>query len=499
MRSSGILLPIFSLPSPYGIGTLGNEAYRFVDFLEQAGQSYWQILPLNPTSFGDSPYQSFSTFAGNPYFIDLDVLLHAGLLSCDDVLPLQDEEPSATVAYAKQYQLRSSVLKKALPRFLTNLPADYELFCKQNQWLDAYADFMTLKELHHGAPWTMWENPYRRRDDRAINEMRSQHCEDISYWKMLQYLFFQQWWRLKDYANQKGIAILGDLPIYVALDSADVWWDPSLFDLNDNLVPNEVAGCPPDGFTQEGQLWGNPLYRYDKMKEDGYQWWIRRIDHATRLYDTTRIDHFRGFDSYYAVPFGEPNAKHGQWRQGPGISFFEQVEKVLGKRNIVAEDLGYLTDSVKDLLHQTGYPGMKVMLFGFDSRENSDYLPHNYPQNCVVYLGTHDNQTVNGWFESAPESDKQFAIEYLRLNPEEGYAMGMIKCAMACVANLCIFQMQDLLGLDDRARINTPSTIGNNWTWRMEPQCLSMSLAKKINHITRLYRRGRTDGVHQPS
>ncbi|MEG1773826.1 MAG: 4-alpha-glucanotransferase, partial [Oscillospiraceae bacterium] len=402
MRAAGVLLHLSSLPGPCGIGTMGRAAFEFVDFLAAAGQSFWQILPLGPTGYGDSPYQSFSTFAGNPYFIDLALLVRDGLLSeAEAHLPEEGGDPGR-VDYGWQHRVRIPVLRLAAARFLQHPPEDFQRFCCENaHWLDDYALYMALKDAHGGQSWADWEPALKRREPEALGASRMRFASETDLWKALQYLFFRQWKSLKRYANQQGVRFIGDLPIYVATDSADVWSRPDQFLLDDRMNPIEVAGCPPDGFTADGQLWGNPLYRWEAMQADGYVWWIERLRHTTALCDIVRIDHFRGFDSYYAIPAGSATAREGVWRAGPGISFFREMERALGRLPILAEDLGFLTDSVRQLLAESGYPGMKVLQFAFDSREDSDYLPHNYTRHCVVYTGTHDNDTILGWFEGA--------------------------------------------------------------------------------------------------
>lgn len=496
-RRSGVLLHISSLPSPYGIGTLGSAAREFVDFLQAAGQSYWQVLPLCPTSFGDSPYQSFSTFAGNPYLIDLDILCEDGLLAPSDYQGLFWGDDLEQVDFGLLYRQRFGVLRKAVSRledrfsYSAEEAAAFAEFCDANQWwLEEYALFMALKDAHDGEPWTHWEEPLRCREACAVENAREQLAEDLTFWKGAQFLFRRQWDRLKAYANERGISMIGDLPIYVALDSVDVWANTREFLLDDHQNPIEVAGCPPDDFARDGQLWGNPLFRWDVMKEDHYGWWSRRIHQAAELFDLVRIDHFRGFDSYYCIPFGAENAVKGCWRKGPGLDFFHEMKQQLGELPIIAEDLGFLTPSVRRLVRSTGFPGMKVLEFAFDSQEDSDYLPHHYKKNCVVYTGTHDNDTLLGWLASLPEEDAAFAREYLRLSEEEGLAWGAIKAVWASVGNLVIVQMQDLLELNGFARMNTPSTLGgSNWRWRMKRGRTTNELAEKLRRITELYRR----------
>lgn len=487
MRGSGILLHISSLPSRFGIGTLGREAFAFVDFLVSAGQKYWQMLPLTPTGFGDSPYQSFSAFAGNPYFIDLELLCDEGLLKEDEISQNAHADPER-VDYGALYESRTAVLKKAFERFAPN--EEFELFCAENEhWLEDYALFSAIKNSLGGKPWYEWTAGLKARDPKALESVRPLLKDEILFCKAVQFWLFTQWKGLKNYAAEKGISIIGDLPIYVARDSADVWAQPELFKLSEDGEPELVAGVPPDGFNSKGQLWGNPVFDWEYMRADGYRWWIRRAEHSMKLFDRLRIDHFRGFASYYAVPAGMTDAVNGRWYKGAGEELFEKLEAALGRLDIIAEDLGYIDDGVISLLEKTGFPGMKILQFAFDSRENSDYLPHNYPKNCVAYIGTHDNDTLLGWFSHAPRADVAFAKEYLRLNEAEGLVNGVIKSLLACTADTVIITMQDLLELGGEARMNTPSTLGGNWCWRMLPEAASSELAEKLLRLTRLYRR----------
>ncbi len=491
MRQSGILMPVSSLPSPYGIGTLGAEAWRFADFLAAGGQSCWQLLPVGPTGFGDSPYQSFSSFAGNPYFIDLDLLAGEGLLEPPEFQELPWGDDPAKVDYGLLYTTRFPVLRKACTRLLTQERPDFAAFCReQADWLEDYALFMALKEAHGGVSWFEWPQELRLRLPGAMERARAELAEETAFWQAVQYLFFRQWRDLKRHANGLGISIIGDLPIYVAGDSADVWANPEQFQLDEDGLPTEVAGCPPDGFSADGQLWGNPLFDWERMKEEGYAWWLRRISFQFQLYDTLRIDHFRGFDSYYAIPYGATTARNGRWRPGPGIDFFRTVNKTLGKKNIIAEDLGFLTPSVCKLLKDSGYPGMKVLEFAFDSRDpDSGFLPHRYPAHCVAYAGTHDNGTGQGWIASAPKKDTAFAKAYLRLNKREGYHWGMIRSVWASPADLAVIQFQDLLGLGSEARMNIPSTLGTNWRWRTLPGTYNETLSRRLRRETQIYQR----------
>ena len=490
MRTGGILMPISSLPSPYGIGTLGKEAYDFVDFLVKAGQTYWQILPICPTSYGDSPYQSFSSFAGNPYFIDLRLLCEQGLLTEAECESFDWGESEGYIDYGTMYESRYPLLRKARARFFCKTPEGYEAFLKQESgWLSDYALFMALKDAHGGKEWLKWEKELRFRKPEAISKAQKKYAEDIDFYCMLQFLFREQWNALKAYANRKGILIIGDIPIYVALDSADVWANPGQFCLNKELRPIEVAGCPPDAFAADGQLWGNPLFRWDVMKADDYRWWTQRIEAMSLLYDVIRIDHFRGFDSYYAIPAKDKTARNGKWRTGPGIDLFRAIEEKLGDLPIIVENLGFLTPSVEELLDNTGYPGMKVLQFAFDPNGGSDYLPHNYVEHCVVYTGTHDNDTSIGWADSADEETLRFARQYMNLTKKEGIHWGMMRTAWASVAETAIVPMQDVLGLGSEARINIPSTLGENWKWRILPGQIRRGLARKLYRNMFLYQR----------
>ncbi len=488
MRRSGILLHISSLPSPYGIGTLGKEAYDFVDFLKKSKQSLWQILPLNPTGFGNSPYQSFSAFAGNPYFIDFDLLCKDGLLKKNDYSDIDWGFDPQKVDYGRIYAEKFKVLQKACDRFEKD--SGYDEFCIKNAfWLDDYALFTALKSSFGEKPWYTWPHSLKTKNEQAVESARSLLENEIETQKKIQYFFFSQWHSLKEYANHNGIEIIGDLPIYVAHDSADVWGSPKQFELDDECNPVYVAGVPPDGFSAEGQLWGNPVFDWEYMRDDGYRWWIRRAEHSLKIYDRIRIDHFRGFSGYYSVPYGMKNAVKGIWRSGPGIELFKTMEAALGKPKIIAEDLGYIDEGVLNLLSETGFPGMKVLQFAFDSRESSDYLPHNYPKNCVVYIGTHDNDTLEGWFESAPKKDVEFANEYMRINGAESRCRAVIKTALASVGDTVILTMQDLLELGSEAKMNTPSTAEDNWQWRALKSDFSDELADELAHLSKLYSR----------
>ncbi len=488
-------MPIFSLASKGGIGTFGKEAYRFVDFLKKAKQSYWQILPLNPTNYGDSPYQSFSSFAGNSYFIDPEILIEDGLLTESEFSALDFGDDPYKINYGKLYENRNNMLKTAFSRFKET--ADFKKFCKENSyWLNDYALFMALKNANSDTAWTEWEDGLRFRKPDAMKKAEKDYADTIKFYCFVQYLFYKQWFELKNYANKNGIKIIGDIPIYVAYDSADVWCDTKQFQLDENLSPKAVAGCPPDAFSEDGQLWGNPLYDWKFMKSENYAWWKRRLKHTLSLYDTVRIDHFRGFESYYTIPFGDKDAKRGKWVKGPDIALFKEIEKEFGKNlPIIAEDLGYLTPAVLKMLKKSGFPGMKVLQFAFDTREESDYLPHNYDKNCVVYTGTHDNDTIIGWTKTADENDVKMAEFYLNAKRDKGFNWAMMRAAMMSVADTCILMMPDFIALGSEGRINAPSTVGYNWQWRIEPTCINDWLANIIAQNTAVYGRAPWDEI----
>jgi len=488
-RASGILLPVTSLPSRYGIGCFSTEAYNFVDRLAEAGQSYWQILPLGPTSYGDSPYQSFSSFAGNPYFIDLEALVEEGVLTRQECEKCDfGDEPDA-VDYERIYKERLPLLRLAYERSNIAENEDYWRFVRENDyWLPDYALFMAVKGCFEGKAWNEWEEDIRKRWGYSMDYYRRECYFEIEFYQYLQYEFDKQWKKLKKYANDKGIEIIGDIPIYVAFDSADAWAHPEMFQLDGNLMPIAVAGCPPDAFSATGQLWGNPLYRWDYHRNTGYDWWCRRLEVCFKQCDVVRIDHFRGFDEYYSIPYPAKNAIGGHWEKGPGMDLFRVLNRRLGGRQIIAEDLGFLTDSVLRLVEESGYPGMKVLEFAFDPREETDYLPHSYDKNCVVYTGTHDNETLVQWYAGLDEKSRAFAVEYLNNAdvPDEEKYWDFVRLAMMSVANTCIIPLQDYLGLDAFARINKPSTLGGNWLWRMDEDMLSDELVEKIYRLTRI-------------
>lgn len=495
-RGAGVLLAISSLPSRYGIGCFDENAYKFVDMLKAAGQTYWQILPLCPTSYGDSPYQSFSTFAGNPYFIGLDELIKQNLLSEKECDVYMGDDPES-VDYYKLYQTRFKLLRKAYERFDIEGSDEFKEFCAENKWLDDYALFMALKDKFDGKAFSEWDDDIRLRRPEAMKRCFSELKQDIGFYKLLQYWFSCQWSALKAYANSNGIKIIGDIPIYVSSDSADVWASPELFQLDEAGIPKAVAGCPPDAFTEDGQLWGNPLYNWQQHKETGYKWWIARMEHCFKLYDVVRIDHFRGFDEYYSIPFGEKTARCGEWKKGPGLELFQTMEKALGKKEIIVEDLGFVTDTVKQLVKDSEFPNMKILEFAFDPGDKDgahEFLPHNYSENCVVYTGTHDNQTLVSWFEELPKNIQEIARTYIcdDITRADKLNLQFIAVLMRSRASLCVIPMQDWLELDDKARMNIPSTVGQNWKWRMKPNAFTKELSARMLAITRITGRANT-------
>lgn len=497
-RAAGILLSVTSLPSKYGIGCFSQSAYDFVDWLKDSGQTYWQILPLGPTSYGasgDSPYQSFSAFAGNPYFISLEALIEEGVLTEEECESADMGTDAADVDYQKLHERRYSLLRKAYERSDISNNPDYQHFVSENQWwLSDYALFMAVRGFFQDVPWTEWPEDIRLHWGFALDYYRRELYFDVEFQQYMQYQFFKQWWALKSYANSKGIQIIGDIPIYVSMDSVDVWAHPELFQLNERNVPVAVAGCPPDGFSATGQIWGNPLYRWDHHRNKGYEWWVSRLWYSFRLYDVVRIDHFRGFDEYYAIPYGEESAAKGHWEKGPGIDLFRRVEQCLGWHPVIAEDLGFMTDSVRQLVRESGFPNMKVLEFAFDSRDTgaaNDYLPHNYSENCVVYTGTHDNETLVGWFDNITKEERELARDYLcdHYTPKKWLYKSFISLAMQSKARTCIIPMQDYLGCDNSCRLNQPSTVGKNWRWRITNDNLTEKLQQEILRTTLRYGR----------
>ncbi len=491
-RSSGIIMPVFSLPSPWGIGTLGKAAYDFADLLRHSGQTFWQMLPLGPTSYGDSPYQSFSSHAGNPYLIDLDVLTEDGLLTREEIAAHNWGSDPRHVDYGALYENRFEVLALAKARGWERDREAVRAFEAANHtWLPDYALYMALKRRYGMRPWTEWEDEALRRHEWwALDPAREQLREDVELFIYIQFLFFRQWDALKAYVNSIGLRIIGDLPIYVALDSADVWAERHWFALDGEGRPTEVAGVPPDYFSEDGQLWGNPLYDYGAQARDGYGWWIRRIGSAARMFDVIRIDHFRGFAGYWAVPAEEETARNGRWVPGPGMDLFGRLTGWFRDVDFIAEDLGFPAEDVKALLRDSGLPGMRVLEFAFDPEDRERaYQPHNYPVNCVCYTGTHDNYPLLPWMDDALPEELDSMAKYFGLNHEEGYIRGILRGGMGSTAKLFVSQLQDWLGLGEDSRINTPGTLGGNWTWRVLPEELTEGLSDTIFELTDRYDR----------
>jgi len=485
MRKSGILMHITSLPGPYGVGTMGKEAYRFADFLHKAGQKYWQVLPLSPTGYGDSPYQSCSTYAGNPYLIDLDLLVEQGLLEQAEIDESNWGDNAEKVDFGLLYVNRLNLLRKAYARFRDEKALTE--FCAANEnWIPEFAHYMALKDQFGGKSWYEWTEKLKYREINAVNESFRALNKEIKFYLFVQYLFFTQWERLRNYCHDLGISIIGDVPIYVPYDSVEVWSEPGYFCLDETLTPTAVAGCPPDYFSEDGQLWGNPLYNWAAHKKDGYRWWLRRLTQAAKLYDVIRIDHFRGFAGYYSIPFGAENAREGKWLEGPGLDFLNAVKKALPETALIAEDLGFLTPDVHKLRDDANLPGMKVLEFAFDGDGKNPYLPHNHIKNSVCYLGTHDNTTLKHWITEDPERAAR-AVVYMG-QPKDIH-WGMISLCLSSVADLAVVQMQDYLELDKEARMNFPGTCGNNWTWRAKDGFATEPLAERIKSLTRTYGR----------
>ena len=481
---------ISSLPSEYGIGKMGKHAFEFVDFLNSAGVKCWQILPLSPTSYGDSPYQSFSVNAGNPYFIDFEILEGDGLLERHEFASFTWETQPDKVDYKLIYDNCFKVLRIAYSRFKPAKFPEYKEFCEANKsWLDEYGLFMALKSRNDGKPWFEWEGEIALHKPKAVTEAKKQLKTEIGFYKFMQFEFSRQWKALKKYANDSDIEIVGDIPIYCALDSVEAWADHRLFWFNRKRRPVCVAGCPPDEFSPTGQLWGNPLYDWDYHKKTGYKWWIDRIRMASELYDIVRIDHFRGFESYYTIPFGNKDAVVGEWKKGPDYELFRMAEEKLGRLSIIAEDLGFITPEVREMLDKCGYPGMKVLQFGFSDGKN-DYLPHNFTTtNCFAYTGTHDNETLNGWVESLDKKSLKFAKKYLNVNRKSEIPMAVVRAAWGSVAEVACAQMQDFLDSPVGDRMNTPSTLGCNWQFRTKQADFTPELAKKIRKLNKMYNR----------
>jgi 4-alpha-glucanotransferase len=494
-RSGGILLHPTSLPGPYGIGDLGPQAYRFIDWLASTDCKLWQVLPLGPTGYGDSPYQCFSAFAGNPYLISFDALIEDGLLTQDDFTDMP-EFSAARVDFGLLIPWKLDLLQEAFSRFQSapeKLQEKFDSFCAENSsWLDDYALFMSIKEANGGGAWNEWDEPIRKRDEAAMNKAREDHAESIQRQSLYQFLFFRQWNKLRKYANERGIKIIGDIPIFIAYDSADAWSNAELFFLDDASLPTVVAGVPPDYFSATGQLWGNPLYRWDVHKRTGYAWWLERFRSVLKMVDIVRVDHFRGFAGYWEIPFGEKTAEKGQWVTGPGSDFFKAMNDGLvgdsdAELPIIAEDLGLITPDVVELRDEFNLPGMKILQFGFDTPENP-FLPHNYIPNCVAYTGTHDNDTARGWLVSAPQEEREFAFRYLDTDPKR-FVWDMIRGIWSSVAVYSVTTMQDLLNLGTEARMNFPSKLGGNWEWRMQEKDMNDELGRSLGELNRLFLR----------
>ena len=500
-RQSGVLMHISSLPGKYGIGSFGQSAYDFVDFLVRTKQRYWQILPLGTTSYGDSPYQSFSAFAGNTYFIDFDILIEEGLLDEADVKGADFGDDPRKVDYAKIFDARRPIMEKAVARFLkADDLSDYESFVEQNAaWLEVFAEYMAIKEHFDNLAWTEWpDEAIRRREAASLASYREKLADKLTYHRVTQYLFFKQWLRLKAYANEHHIEIVGDMPIYVAADSADVWAQPHFFKTDAVGKPTCVAGCPPDEFSETGQLWGNPIYDWEAMDKDGYAWWIERLRESFKIYDIVRIDHFRGFESYWEVPAGSETSASGKWVKGPDYKLFAAVKEALGDLNIIAEDLGFMTDEVIELRERTGFPGMKILQFAFNPDDESIDSPHLAPNNSVMYTGTHDNNTVLGWYkDEIDDATRQYMAQYTNRKEYETVPHAMLRTIFASVSFMAIATMQDLLELDSAARMNYPSTIGGNWTWRMTAEELNPIVEGKLYSLTKTYRRMNTDLINE--
>ena len=505
MRGCGILLPVLSLPSRYGIGCFSKEALEFIDFLKASGQGYWQILPIGPTGFGDSPYQPLSAFAGNPYFISPEELIQDGLLEAREADTVDFGSDPESVDYGALYNERHKLLRLAYRRFLDrglDRSGDYLTFCETaKSWLDDYCLFTVLKEMHQGAGWLGWELPYRSRDPKALEEVTLSQAEAIGFIKFEQFLFDKQWKKIRNYAARQGIRIIGDIPFYVSMDSTDAWAHPEAFCMTKDYEPELVAGCPPDAFSATGQLWGNPVYNWAALKRDHYRWWVDRIQRSYELYDVIRIDHFHGFAEYYAIPYGDATAEHGTAMKGPGMDFFNLLKASIPELmapedgseaplRMIAEDLGTVTAENQKLLADTGFPGMKILQYAFTSW-NSIYIPYQHERNYVVYPGTHDNPTVRQWLEEINDGTRDFVRRYINsMNTDYGaLTWDFIREAYRSVADLCIIPLQDYLVYGAEARMNCPGTQGSNWKWRLKPHFLSKELASSICGLSALYGR----------
>lgn len=493
-RSAGILLPLSSLPSPYGIGAMGEDAYRFIDFLHASGQKFWQVLPVGPTSYGDSPYQSFSAFAGNPYFIDLAALCKEGLIEKKKIDKINWGANEHKVDYARVYEIRFKVLREAYTKSSHKDEPEYLAFCSENaDWLDDYCLFMSVKGRFDNVEWLKWDDDIRTRKPEALKKYKDELSEEIGFWKFIQYKFFQQWKKLRDYAHDKSVSIIGDIPIYIAMDSADAWANTDQFWMDEEKRPVKVSGVPPDYFSKTGQLWGNPLYRWDVMESDGFKWWKRRISFSSGIYDVIRIDHFIGTVRYYTIDADSPTAVGGEWLTGPGMKLIDAIDEARGDTRIIAEDLGELVPAVRKVRVRSGYPGMKVLQFAFNDNSDNSFLPHNIESDFIAYTGTHDNDTVKGYMESLRgargKAVRKYAREYLGIKRNSEIVDAVIRAAFGSVAIIAIIPIQDWLHLGSESRINIPSTVGGNWEWRMDKGCLTKELSAKIADFTRIYGR----------
>jgi len=492
LRKSGVLVHPTSFPSPYGIGDLGKEAFNFIDFLDNSNQRLWQILPLGPTGYGDSPYQSFSSFAGQPLIISPEGLKELGLLNDNDFIGMPQCNPYK-IDYGSIINFKNHLFKKAFKKFQKQKGAiytEFEQFCiNENKWLLNYALFMAIKDSNHGLVWTKWDAEISFPTKDTLIKIKKALSEEIKYYQFLQFIFYKQWFKLKKYANKKNIQIIGDIPIFVAFDSADVWSNKELFDLDEKGYPINVAGVPPDYFSNTGQLWGNPLYKWSIHKINGYSWWINRIKQSLRLVDILRIDHFRGFESYWAIPFGSKDAINGKWKIGPGIELFDYLKKSLGENlPIIAEDLGIITEEVKNLRDTLNFPGMKVLQFGFETLKDNDFLPHNFNSNSICYTGTHDNDTSLGWYLKASEKKKDKVRRYMNTDGMD-VAWDFIRTCLSSVSNMAIFPIQDILSLNSEHRMNTPGIPMGNWQFRYTSDMLNKSIIERLSTITKIYGR----------
>ena len=492
-RSSGVLMHITSLPGEFGIGTFGKSAYDFVDFLEETKQTYWQILPLTTTSYGDSPYQSFSAVAGNLNLIDFSLLKEEGLLEESDYSNVNFGDNPEKVDYALLFEARRPILEKAVANTTKNseVLAEIEKFEAENSsWLADYAEYMAIKESFGYQSFIHWDEDIKNGEEAAREKYRTELQDSIRYYTVTQYFFFKQWLALKEYANEKGIKIIGDMPIYVSADSVEMWTMPELFKVDENNEPLYVAGCPADDFSPTGQLWGNPIYDWVKHKEQGFSWWIYRVQESFKIYDVLRIDHFKGFSDFWQIDRDAENAVNGTWEAGPGIELFQKIKEQLGDLPIIAENLGFIDEKAEKLLDDSGYPGMKILQFAFPGEDNLD-RPHHYTQNSVAYTGTHDNDVVNGWYEKLSESEKELVSEYLNRRIEETITEAMIRGIYSSVSDYAIVTMQDLLDKDATSRMNVPSTVGGNWEWRMLAEDLTEERKEFLENITVRYSRER--------